>query len=187
MTHSRLQSDKQDRHDVIKSTIEWFGFIIVILIIMIILFSTVFRISSVYLIGGNLPSTKLTVVYLSNSRGKAVRGDYVIVNGTCSKVLAAGGENVSVDTNGLPMVDEIIYRSKSYTQEHYDDILGENYRVSDSFALVEVYSGDVHKVSAELIDAQEIDGNVTLVAHPFLCFGKSVDSIRKDVMHNAKG
>lgn len=158
--HENVLNDKADRKALIRSTVEWFVFVIIVVLTAFVLLHTVFGIYE-----ADLNGEKINVLITKTET--AEKGNTVAVEGKCACVAACEGEKI-------PDVDTIFYQNKLYGRNDFSQILDEGESVPKGLTLVTAIP-QKDKGRAELIENHSITGEVNFVVHPYICFGKNVD------------
>lgn len=165
--YTKVSNDKTDRKALIRSAVEWFAFVLVVMAAALILLNTAFEVCEIDLNG------KKTDVFVSKVGYTVERGDAVALEKNCVYVIACEGEGLPLNSDGRPAIESVLYQNRLCGQDEISELLDDGNRVPNGFVLVNSFSAG-GKSKAELLETERIIGEVKFVVHPYLYLGKTI-------------
>lgn len=164
----RNENDKADNRALIRSTAEWFIFVLSVTVICVIIYTAFFKIFDI-----DVNNKKINVLVLSNGY-TLQRGDTVIAKNTMyADIIACEGESIPLNTDGSPMLESITYKKQVYGKNKISELLDDGNKIPKGFVLVTNLEAS-SEFSAELMENDDVNGRIEFVIYPYIYLGKSV-------------
>lgn len=173
--HRYIREDKNDKRDIIKSMIEWTGFVLVVFIIAIVALTVFLRVQRVYL--GTSDTTMLTVA-ATPPNASFDRGDDVIYDGCCVTVFGVEGDDLNKIEKKTGRLSSLVYRDEIYSRERFDEIFTADNTLPEGLVLADARTENGEN-TATVISSEAVQGRVRFVLYPLIYFGKSIEGVRE--------
>ena len=128
--YTKVSNDKTDRKALIRSAVEWFAFVLVVMAAALILLNSAFEVCEIDLNG------KKTDVFVSKVGYTVERGDAVALEKNCVYVIACEGEGLPLNSDGRPAIESVLYQNRLYGQDEISELLAVELRLSVLLRLI---------------------------------------------------
>lgn len=181
----QFRNDYNDCTAITKTVFEWIRVVFAAIIIFVLVFSFIFRISEVLVIDSN--NKKFSVNLLLSSYGYyPCIGDSVAVdtkNGICTATLLAyeGQSIITYTENSEIALDYVLVNDKTYPDaKELEKIYGRIITIPDNCVMV-IYDDCCSEklCGTEIIRTDNIIGKVDSIVYPIEYLGKGIDAVKR--------